>query len=319
MVTYSIIIPVYNVEAYLSACIDSVLAQDTISTYEIILVDDGSPDNSAAICDAYAAKHPHIRVLHKPNGGVSSARNAGLRAAEGEYVLFLDADDLWEPELLCTMDAVVRTDAPDMALFPYKEICGSQERPVLPVIFPSGESGVEFLRNCLAAGTMPPAAIWDFLYRRAFLSAHSLLFDEGLSLAEDLDFNFRALSAAQRIVAVNQPLYCYFIRSSSLSRQVMGSRLVAKLEILAKWCRVYPASVLANYFAGNCLSISMVPVEDAAALISFAEANQDILDNVSGWRMRLARFLYRAFGFYRGGHIYLRLIDFKHFLLHQAK
>ena len=94
MPIYSIIIPVYKVEMYLSACIDSVLAQDTAFTYEIILVDDGSPDNSGTICDAYAAKHPQIRVLHKPNGGVSSARNAGLSLAVGEYVLFLDADDL---------------------------------------------------------------------------------------------------------------------------------------------------------------------------------------------------------------------------------
>ena len=206
-----------------------------------------------------------------------------------------------------------------MTLFPYKEICGNLERPVLPEIFPSGESGAEFLRRILAAGSMPPLAIWSYLYRRAFLSAHSLLFDEKLSLAEDLDFNFRALSTAKRIVAVNQPLYRYFIRSGSLSRQVVGSRMAPKLEILVKWCRAYPTSVLANYFAQNCLSISMLPMEDAAALISFAEANQDILDNVSGWRMRLARFLYRSFGFYRGGHIYLRQIDFKHFFLHQAK
>ena len=318
MPIYSSIIPVYKAETYLSACIDSVLAQDTLSTYEIILVDDGSPDGSGAICDAYAAEHPQIRVHHKPNGGVSSARNAGLMLATGEYILFMDADDLWEPELLCAMDAV-RTEGPDMTLFPYKEICGNLERPVLPEIFPSGESGAEFLRRILAAGSMPPLAIWGYLYRRAFLSAHSLLFDEKLSLAEDLDFNFRALSTAKRIVAVNQPLYRYFIRSGSLSRQVVGSRMASKLEILVKWCRSYPTSVLANYFAQNCLSISMLPMEDAAALISFAEANQDILDNVSGWRMRLARFLYRSFGFYRGGHIYLRLIDFKHFLLHQAK
>ena len=318
MPIYSIIIPVYKVEMYLSACIDSVLAQDTAFTYEIILVDDGSPDNSGTICDAYAAKHPQIRVLHKPNGGVSSARNAGLSLAVGEYVLFLDADDLWEPELLSSLDAA-RAETPDMTLFPYKEICGSQERLVLPALFPSGESGAEFLQRSFLAGTMPPPATWGYLYRRAFLSAHSLLFDEGLPLAEDLDFNFRALSTAQRITAVKQPLYRYFIHSDSLSRQVMGTRLATKLEILAKWYRIYPTSVLADYFAGECLSISMLPVEDAAPLISFAEARQDILDNVSGWRMRLARLLYRGFGFYRGGHIYLRLIDFKHLLFHQAK
>ena len=88
----SVIVPVYNVEQYLPRCIDSILAQ-TFTDFELLLIDDGSKDKSGAICDAYARKDPRIRVFHKPNGGVSSARNMGLDNAKGEWIAFVDSDD----------------------------------------------------------------------------------------------------------------------------------------------------------------------------------------------------------------------------------
>ena len=101
---YSVVIPVYRVEEYLPACIDSVLAQETESAYEILLIDDGSPDRCGKICDEYATKDSRIRVLHIENQGVSHARNLGIQNAKGDYVLFLDADELWEPDLLQALD-----------------------------------------------------------------------------------------------------------------------------------------------------------------------------------------------------------------------
>jgi glycosyltransferase involved in cell wall biosynthesis len=93
MSTISIIIPVYNVELYLNRCIESVLSQ-TFTDFELILVDDGSPDNSPKMCDEIAQKDSRVVVVHKKNGGLSSARNAGLDIAKGEYVFFIDSDDL---------------------------------------------------------------------------------------------------------------------------------------------------------------------------------------------------------------------------------
>ena len=93
----SVIIPVYQVENFLRRCVDSVLGQ-TLPDIEIILVDDGSPDQCPEICDAYAESHDNVRVIHKENGGLSSARNAGMRAASGKYVLFVDSDDWIDPE-----------------------------------------------------------------------------------------------------------------------------------------------------------------------------------------------------------------------------
>ena len=92
MCKFSVIVPVYKVETYLPRCIESILNQ-TVTDFELILIDDGSPDCSGEICDAYAAKDSRIRVIHQKNGGVSKARNAGLDIAQGEYIVFVDSDD----------------------------------------------------------------------------------------------------------------------------------------------------------------------------------------------------------------------------------
>ena len=103
----SVIVPVYKVEKYLPECIESVLAQ-TFPDFELLLVDDGSPDNSGKICDAYAARDSRIRVFHKPNGGVSSARNLGVKNARADYIAFLDSDDWWKPEFLEKMTSLAQ-------------------------------------------------------------------------------------------------------------------------------------------------------------------------------------------------------------------
>ena len=99
MPAISVIIPVYRVERYLDACVSSVLAQ-TFGDFEIILVDDGSPDGCPALCDAWARKDPRIRVIHRENGGLSAARNTGIEAAKGQFLTFVDSDDLLEPDPL---------------------------------------------------------------------------------------------------------------------------------------------------------------------------------------------------------------------------
>ena len=103
----SVIVPVYNVEKYLAKCIDSLLAQ-TFSDFEILLVNDGSPDASGQICDALAKSDDRIRVIHKENGGAASARNSGLDAAKGDYIAFVDGDDLIHPQYLECLLALIQ-------------------------------------------------------------------------------------------------------------------------------------------------------------------------------------------------------------------
>ena len=114
----SVIIPVYNVEKYLKQCVDSVLNQK-LDNVEIILVDDGSPDACPQICDQYAEKYSCIKVIHKENGGLTSARNAGIRAAEGKYIIFMDSDDWWNPDVNVQriLNYVEENDGIEMFLF----------------------------------------------------------------------------------------------------------------------------------------------------------------------------------------------------------
>ena len=117
----SIIVPVYKVENYLQKCIDSILAQ-TFTDFELILVEDGSPDGCPALCDAAAAKDARIRVLHQKNGGLSAARNAGLDVARGEWIGFVDSDDYIAPEMYETLYKAVQSTGADLALCDYAEV-----------------------------------------------------------------------------------------------------------------------------------------------------------------------------------------------------
>lgn len=119
----SVIIPVYKVEAYLTACVKSVQAQ-TYQNIEIILVDDGSPDNCPKMCDEFAAQDSRIRVIHKENGGLSSARNAGIEAAKGEYLAFLDSDDLWTPFFLERLHRAIEETGADFSVCLFCRFCG---------------------------------------------------------------------------------------------------------------------------------------------------------------------------------------------------
>ena len=137
MMKLSIIVPIYNVERYLRKCVDSLLAQD-YEDYEIILVDDGSTDDSGAICDEYAASSlsaagtssfseaDHsiipIRVIHQPNAGLSAARNAGIKCANGEYLCFVDSDDYWEPNVLGGLMEQVEREKLDVLRFDYQNV-----------------------------------------------------------------------------------------------------------------------------------------------------------------------------------------------------
>ena len=115
----SVVVPVYNVERYLHRCVDSILAQ-TLSDIELILVDDGSPDGSGAICDEYVEKDRRVRVIHKPNGGVSSARNAGIEAAQGKWLCFVDSDDYIDKTYL--EDFRLGDSEADMYMQGYREL-----------------------------------------------------------------------------------------------------------------------------------------------------------------------------------------------------
>ena len=207
----SIIVPVYKVESYLPKCIDSILAQ-TFTDFELILVDDGSPDNCPALCDAAAAKDARIRVIHQKNGGLSAARNAGLDVARGEWIGFVDSDDYIAPEMYEALYKAVQSTGADLALCDYAEVdeTGALCPPMHISLAEQVFAGRELLKN--ATDTMIQPA-WNKLYRRAIFA--QLRYPEG-KLNEDLFLIPEVCLQIQKAVVVPKALYYYVQRGGSI-------------------------------------------------------------------------------------------------------
>lgn len=220
MALFSLILPCYNVEKYVERCVRSILEQD-FADYEIILVDDGARDATPAICDRLAAQDGRICVIHKENGGLSSARNAGLEAACGEYVWFIDSDDWIEPDALTTLYSVCADGAPEIVKFGYFRADGEKKRaPVLvaPGLY-EGTALAALQRDACVKPSRYGLSAWSHLYRRAFLEEHGLRFvSERIVCSEDYPFNLTVLEKTQRLRAIDAPLYTYELRPGSLTQ-----------------------------------------------------------------------------------------------------
>lgn len=222
----SIIVPIYNVELYLPKCIDSILSQ-TYSNFEVILVDDGSTDSSGRICDSYASQDNRIKVFHKCNGGLSSARNAGIDLARGDYLGFVDSDDWVDNkyyEKLC--NAIIAADA---------EIA-------LARLFFVGEHGGEYLHNNLPPSTkfVSGEKLLRFLFlRQVDSSSCTKLFKSSVfanerfpmgKAAEDFAFLYKVLAGIQKGVIVSEAAYNYIARNGSITTSNNSSFLVDYYE-----------------------------------------------------------------------------------------
>lgn len=216
----SIIIPVYRVEAYLGECVDSVLCQD-YPDFEVILVDDGSPDRCGEICDAYAAQDPRVRVIHKENGGLSDARNAGLACAAGEYVLFLDSDDYWNDSgvLSRLADRVSLTGA-ELLNFSYQKF--SEDTGVMEPYFSISEAmphPLELPRQLswLTQRGLYIASACNKMIRRSLLEG--LSFRKGV-FSEDIEWCANLLLRTRAVDFIPEAFYCYRQRSGSIRHSI---------------------------------------------------------------------------------------------------
>ena len=224
MVEFSIIVPVYNVENYLTECIESILIQ-TYRDFELILIDDGSTDNSPEICDKYSEKDSRIRVIHKTNGGVSSARNVGLDIALGKYILFIDSDDGFSREdaLLHILGRVEEWKQPDILSTKYglQWDCCKGNQALL-----------RMMREWKKTKKLD-VVVWDKVYRREYLTTYGFKFMEGL-VHEDLYWTLTVLERASTCVQIDE---FYFHRESpnsitrAKSERSIYNRAVSKLSI----------------------------------------------------------------------------------------
>jgi glycosyltransferase involved in cell wall biosynthesis len=208
----SIIIPIYKVEQYLNKCLETIINQ-SYKNLEIILVDDGSPDNSGKICDIYASNDSRITVIHKKNGGVSSARNAGLDIAQGTYICFIDADDWIELNALeLCLDNILTTGS-ELCFFNYNEIyVGGKIIYQNPI--PGDQDFFQDLDNVETLNKyMNWTASWNFLFKSSLLG--KIRFNEEFWIGEDTVFKFQLYKNLSKFSCLRKALYHYRIRSNS--------------------------------------------------------------------------------------------------------
>lgn len=210
----SVIVPVYKVEKYLRRCVDSILLQ-SFTDFELILVDDGSPDGSGAICDEYAQRDTRVQVIHQENSGLSAARNAGIDAAAGEYLLFTDSDDLIHPNTLEWERQALQESGADIALCSIQrfshideiqEETGAADYLEIDAEDKLFEEKAELARYVSSCGK---------LYRRELFS--DLRFPVG-RLFEDEFVIYRLYHASNKVVEVNRTLYYYYVNSSGITQ-----------------------------------------------------------------------------------------------------
>lgn len=233
----SIIVPVYQAEKYIENCLNSILDQ-TFSDFELILINDGSIDNSGNLCDEYAHKDSRVKVIHKKNGGQALARNVGINVALGKYIGFVDNDDLIEPDMFNVLIKNIEAANADISAcsFIQKNEDGKTEHDkhsYFKYVF-SNRDGVKeiLLREKL------DIYVWTKIYRKDFLDKYRIRFESGKN-DEDILFNYKAYTFAQVSIADNYPLYIYNHRSSSASR-------------------TYPKLYLEKYLSGTLYRVNKI-------------------------------------------------------------
>lgn len=222
---FSIIVPIYNVEAYLVQCLESMRKQDS-ADFEVICINDGSTDGSRAILSEWESKFPQMKVIDRENGGLSAARNTGLKAATGEYVLFVDSDDWVESTAMRRLTD--ECNGEDMVCF----ACRRTDNNTFDVLPLEQSTGWNYYnRHALEARKVPFVCVWQRCYRREFLIENNLFFREGI-LHEDNEFTPRACLHAKSVKVIPDVLYNYRVRPGSIMT-TRGLRSKESLIILS--------------------------------------------------------------------------------------
>ncbi len=237
----SVIVPIYKVEPYLEKCVDSILAQ-TYTDLEVILVDDGSPDNCGAICDRFASSDARVRVIHQENAGVGAARNAGLDAAQGEYVLFTDSDDRPDPDMVQVMvDAMEQNDA-DLVTVNFRAVTPTLTKEC---VMRMPDNVLTFDKPDLAHvnrywGTQASIFVWNCLYRTDLIRRFGLRFHSIQEVhSEDQLFNYCYYLSVRKAICIGRSLYSYTKRENTLSHSLKPTELLDRRLTLMRVLRDY--------------------------------------------------------------------------------
>ncbi len=253
--------PVYNVEEYLRRCVDSLLDQGDFKDYEIILVDDGATDSSGVICDEYAQKFDLVKVIHKENGGLSSARNAGIKAAKGEYIMFVDSDDYIKTDVLSSVISTITDNNLDILSFNFSYVYDNGQvkvNDIKPVTEDEYVSGKTFLLKNINSGTMIMTA-WKNVYKNSLIIDNNLMFREGF-VHEDEEWTPRVYYVAEKVGCYYDSIYGYLIRNNSISNNNHRKATLDLLEnckSLTEFAKTINETELRNAVENNIVTLAL--------------------------------------------------------------
>ena len=243
----SVIIPVYKVEAYLRRCIDSIINQ-SFRDLEIILLDDGSPDNCGAICDEYACRDARIHVIHQENMGLYGARNTGMKIASGEYISFVDSDDWMEADAYSQMIQIIDEYHPDMIRFGFKKmlnekIIAEKKMPYEEKIYKDDALRMIQLDTISNEGVLDYKktrilSAWSNLYKRELVMENDIIFiSEREILNEDYLFVLQVSLAAESVYVSDKAFYCYDTRDGSITMSYRQNMFERKKKLFHMYCQ----------------------------------------------------------------------------------
>lgn len=209
-----IIVPIYNVEKFIRKTIESLINQ-TYNNIEIILVDDGSPDDSPRICDDYSKKDTRIKVIHKENGGVSSARNSGMKASCGDYIMFVDGDDYVEPDYVDYFINLIKKTQTQIAIsyFVFNIFDKTQIKRDSVGIIPSEEAMEQIYLERINV------AVWNKIYSKEVIAEYNILFNEDIWYGEGMLFNIEFLQFVEKVGVGNKKVYNQVYNTESAMRK----------------------------------------------------------------------------------------------------
>lgn len=313
---FSIVVPVYQVEKYLPDCIDSILNQ-TFCDYEIILVDDGSKDNSLKICNEYAHKDNRIRVFHKENGGVVSTRKLGVKVSKGDYVITVDSDDLIENDLLNKLSTIIDNYSPDVIKYNFRQFSGSSsfvktnkfkneyfdrmniENVINALIYDKDIYGMNF-------GSVI-YSLWTTAVKRELLLKYQTPVPDNIRMGEDLLVVAPLICNCNSIFFLDYVGYNYRVNDSSITHTFYPKELVL-LESVARYLMGNIPNLIHNSICVYVLNMLLYYISQAAKVYNLHEFEKFINNYISFYEYEVA---FNAIVFKKSFKDYIKIFLFK--------
>lgn len=328
MLRYSIIVPVYNSEQYITECIESVLEQSE-SSLELIMIDDGSDDNSLNIIQKFQERDSRIKIENTFHSGPGKARNIGIKRAEGEYILFLDSDDYLDRSYLKRLTEAIGEMKPDICF-------GSQHNDLFSdrvetLHYYNSEAFNHLLSKDDKIGfffrdeNRCPSSTWNNVYRREFIIENKIVFHEKWIFGEDTDFVFQALEKAEKLISNDINFYYYRKNNdSSLTNSLSYEKMIQRLEVLRKWYlyfleesrerkQVFAVceSLAREYFNAFLLVDKIQQNKGKKEFLKRVHLDKEIWERVTGKKQRVIIWLMKLFGVETGIQVLNRYNKFR--------